>query len=64
MSEILKSSARMQTTNLKYANNAEDANKKKTADSIDIDVESTAETCTSGDTLPESSGDVGHRKEP
>lgn len=38
-----------------------DARKKKPAAPIDITDDSTAKTCTSSDTLPESSGDVGHR---
>lgn len=36
----------------------------KTADPIDIVVDSANETCTSKDTLPESDGNVGHREEP
>nr|CCA16771.1 AlNc14C25G2514 [Albugo laibachii Nc14] len=41
-----------------------DARKKKNIHPIDIAVYSTAETFTSSDTLPKSSGDVGHREEP
>lgn len=36
----------------------------KTADPIDIVVDSSNDTCTSKDTLTESGGNVGHREEP